>query len=228
MKIKILGINCSPRTNSKSYASLDDAFQRVREKYPDETETEIVSLKDYKIKHCLACDVCGKTKDTGEFIPCNIQSDDVNIILDKMLEADGMLVATPVYFGLASDLFSKFIMRTRVLRHRNFALADKPVGIVAIAGRRSGGAETAITSSWLPFMRNGCLIVGNGDKTCQFGTMGWAGPRGHILTDEWGLIQARDTAERVFRTARIIRNGKKVLDERNYMTFSYTSGNRQS
>ena len=60
---------------------------------------------------------------------------------------------------------------------------------MAIAGRRSGGAETTIMATWLPFIRNGCLMVGNGDTTSQFGAYGWAGPRGHILTDEWGMEQ---------------------------------------
>jgi hypothetical protein len=43
---------------------------------------------------------------------------------------------------------------------------------------------------------NGCLVVGNGDGTCQFGAYGLAGARGHILSDEWGLEQSFQTAER--------------------------------
>ena len=85
-------------------------------------------------------------------------------ILEKMCAADVIAVATPVYFGMPSDLFRKFIMRTRVLRHQDFPMANKPVGIMAIAGRRSGGAETTILSCWLPFIRHGCLIVGNGGR----------------------------------------------------------------
>ena len=109
--------------------------------------------------------MCGKKKD-GTFIPCvREQEDDVQGILDAMVAADGILVATPVYFGLPSDLFSKFIMRTRPLRHQDFKLANKPLGVLATAGRRSGGAETAILATWLPFVRNGCLVVGNGDGT---------------------------------------------------------------
>ena len=152
-------------------------------------------------------DVCGKKKD-GTFIPCvREQEDDVQGILDAMVAADGILVATPVYFGLPSDLFSKFIMRTRPLRHQDFKLANKPVGVLATAGRRSGGAETAIIATWLPFVRNGCLVVGNGDGTCQFGAYGWAGARGHILSDEWGLEQGFQTAQRVFTLAGVIKAG---------------------
>jgi multimeric flavodoxin WrbA len=225
MKIKLLGLNCSPRENSNSGVILEASLSDLKKKYDKELEYEIVNLKDYKINHCLACDVCGKTKNTGKFIPC-VQDDETGIVLEKMLKADGFLVATPVYFGLASDLFSKFIMRLRVVRHQDFALTNKVVAIIAIAARRSGGAETTITSSWLPFIRNGCLIVGNGDKTCQFGTMGWAGARGHILTDEWGVKQANSTAERAFHVAKLVKAGTEILNYSNYMRFCYKSGTR--
>lgn len=224
--LKILGLNCSPRENSNSYAVTDDAFTALKNKF-DDVETEIITLKDFNIKACRACDVCGKTRDTGEYFACVIKDDDVPGIIEKMTEADGYFVATPVYFGLATDLFSKFIMRLRTPRHQDFALANKVVGIAAIAGRRSGGAETTITSSWLPFIRNGCLIVGNGDKTCQFGAMGWAGPRGQILTDDWGVEQSRDLAERIYNVAKLISVGTDTLCYKDSMNFSYSAGTRK-
>ena len=99
----------------------------------------------------------------------------------------------------------------------------QPVGVMAIAGRRSGGAETTIVSCWLPFIRHGCLIVGNGDATCQFGAMGWAGPCGHILSDEWGLEQGEQTIRRIYEVAVLVRDGRRGPSP---MRFSYTSGNR--
>lgn len=227
MKIKLLGLNCSPRPQSNSSALLNHAFAAANKKLGDKFEYEIIDLKDQNISPCLACGVCGKRKDREEFIPC-VQKDDMTEVATKMCEADGLAVATPVYFGLPSDLFSKFIMRTRFLRHQNFKLANKPVGIMAIAGRRSGGAETAIMSSWLPFIRNGCLIVGNGDQTCQFGTMGWAGAPGHILSDEWGLEQSEQTVCRIYEVASLIKAGQAQLNQKSPMVFSYTSGNRHS
>jgi multimeric flavodoxin WrbA len=148
------------------------------------------------------------------------------MVLDKMVAADGLLVATPVYFGLPTDLFSKFIMRTRPLRHQDFKLANRPVGVMATAGRRSGGAETAIIATWLPFVRNGCLVVGNGDGTCQFGAYGWAGARGHILSDDWGLEQAFQTTERVFTLAGVFKAGAEATGFVSPMKFSYAAGTR--
>jgi multimeric flavodoxin WrbA len=226
MTVRLLGLDCSPRDNSNSGIMLDTGFKGLDEKYPGEAEWEIVHLRDIAVEPCKACNVCGKTKD-GRFIPCvREDEDDVQEVLDKMVAADGILVGTPVYFGLPSDLFSKFIMRTRPLRHQDFKLANRPVGVMAVAGRRSGGAETSIIATWLPFVRNGCLVVGNGDGTCQFGAYGWAGARGHVLTDEWGLEQARQTAERVFTLARLLKAGVEATGFVNPMKFSYSAGTR--
>jgi multimeric flavodoxin WrbA len=225
MTIKILGFDCSPRKNSNSGTLLEKALEIANRKLDGRIEMSIIHLREYDIEHCRACNVCGKRKDNGDHIPCVVK-DDMAGLLRKMCEADGLAVATPVYFGLPSDLFSKFIMRTRVLRHQDFKLANKPVGIMAVAGRRSGGAETTILASWLPFIRNGCLIVGNGDQTCQFGTMGWAGPCGDILTDEWGLEQGEQTLRRIYEVASLIKAGTHALNHQTPIRFSYTSGNR--
>jgi len=223
--IKILGINCSPREKSNSRALLEISFTKTKEKFQNNFEYEIINLKDFNIKPCLACDVCGKTKEKGDFIPC-VQKDDMSDVLKKMVESDGIALATPVYFGLPTDLFSKFIMRTRLVRHQDFALSNKVVGIMATAARRSGGAETTILSTWLPFIRNGCIIVGNGDRTCQFGTVAWAGARQHVLTDEWGIEQAIDTVERIYHIANLLKAGAEAIKYQNPMRFCYIAGTR--
>ncbi len=100
--------------------------------------------------------------------------------------------------------------------------------MLATAARRSGGAETTILATWLPFVRNGCLIVGNGDGTCQFGAYGWASGRGEVSDDEWGMKQARQTADRVFTIARLIKAGAESLGYENHLKFSYSDGTRPS
>jgi multimeric flavodoxin WrbA len=225
--IRLLGLNFSPRSGSNSGLLLRRSLERLSESYPSEVEHDVIDLRELQVLPCKACDVCGKTKD-GRYIDCvRVNEDDVQGVLDAMVAADGLLIATPVYFGLPSDLFSRFIMRTRPLRHQDFRLANRPAGVMAIAGRRSGGAETTIMSAWLPLIRNGCLIVGNGDATCQYGAMGWAGKRGDILSDEWGMEQGFQVTERVFTVAKLIKAGTDTLGYINLMRFSYESGVRQ-
>jgi len=224
-KIRIVGLDCSPRTGSNSGTLLRRSHETANAKTGGAIEFELIELRRHAFAPCRACGACGKRKDSEEFIPC-VQCDDAGELLEKLVAADAIAVATPVYFGMPSDLFSRFIMRTRPLRHRNFQLADKPVAVMAIAGRRSGGAETAIVSAWLPFVRHGCLIVGNGDATCQYGAMGWAGAAGAIAGDAWGLEQGEQCFRRLYEVASLVKAGTRALDRRSSMRFSYTSGNR--
>ncbi len=118
MSVSLLGLNCSPRDRSNSALLLDEGFATLHATYPGEVETQVIDLRDLHIEACRACNVCGKTKDDARYIPCvQADEDDVQAVLEKMLAADGLCIATPVYFGLPSDLFARFIMRTRPLRH---------------------------------------------------------------------------------------------------------------
>jgi multimeric flavodoxin WrbA len=223
----MLGLNCSPRERSNSGTLLSHCKEHLERKYRSEVDFRILNLRDLRIHACRACDVCGKSKTTGEFIPCVLnEEDNARHALDALLWADGIAVATPVHFGLPSDLFLKFITRTRVLRHQNFALADRVFGVLTVASRRSGGGETAIVAAWLPFVRHNCIPVGNGDLTGQFGTMAWAGPREAVSADRWGLEQARATSERIYWVARIVKAGKEALSDRPALTFCYDSGTK--
>ena len=222
--VRILLVNCSPRIGGNceqlsNYLAkfFNDHIAR------DEDEIEVVHLRKLNIGHCLACDECGKRKKTGELFDC-IQKDDMHLLAEKMIASDGIIFITPVYFGLPSDLFSKVITRTRFLRHQNFRLSNRVAAVIAIAARRSGGAETAIISSWLPLIRNGMLIVGNGNRTCQFGAMMWAGGKGEVFKDKWGMTQAQDTLERVYEVSKLIKTATKLLNYKNPMTFDYKSG----
>jgi multimeric flavodoxin WrbA len=226
MTVRLLGLDCSPLDGSNSGLLVTQSLERLAATYPGEVEYEVIALRDVHIENCNYCEVCGKTKD-GRMVSCIMaKKDGVQDVLEAMLAADGILVSTPVYFGLPSDLFAKFVMRTRVLRHQDFRLANRVVGVMATAARRSGGAETTILATWLPLIRNGCLIVGNGDATCQFGAYGWAGARGHILSDEWGMEQGFQVAQRVFTVAQVVQAGTRALDFTSAMTFSYSSGTR--
>lgn len=189
-------------------------------------DCNLIDLRDYTINHCQGCGVCGKTAITGELIDCLLK-DDAGEIMEMMVEADGIVISTPVRLGIASDLFYKLMHRTRVLRNQNFRLANKPVGIMAVTRRRNGsGAEAAITQAWMPFIRNGCILVGGGGRSSTLGTVGWAGKRDHILSDDFALEQSVQTVLRVGEIARIMNAGMAKLHHQSNFNFCYSAGER--
>ena len=225
MVVKILGISCSPRNNSNSRSMLEHAMTEASKSCGDGVECDIIDLRDYKIEHCNGCGICGKTTITGEYIDCLI-NDEAESILKMMENADGFVISTPVKLSMPSDLFTKFMNRTRILKNQDFKLANKPVGVMSVSRRRSGGGELAIMQVWMPFIRHGCLIVGGGGKVSSHGAVGWASSRNHVLSDDLGLEEAVNTVMRVIEVASLLKHKDPPADIRH--EFCYRSGGRIS
>ncbi len=89
MSKKILVLSASPRKGGNSDLLCDQFMLGAKE---TGNRTEKIFLRDKEINYCLACDIC---KGNGGI--CD-QEDDMAEILDKMIEADVIVMATPVYF----------------------------------------------------------------------------------------------------------------------------------
>ena len=95
MNKKVLVISSSYRTKGNS-ARLAEEFAKGAAEAGN--EVEFISLHDKKIGFCRGCLVCQKTK------KCVI-SDDADMIREKMLHADVLVFATPVYYyGVSGQL----------------------------------------------------------------------------------------------------------------------------
>lgn len=103
MSKKILILSGSPRKNGNS-AALCRAFERGAEERGH--QVEVIFLRDQKIGYCMACYHC---KNSGGV--CAIK-DDMASILDKMLAADTIVMASPVYFYSIDAQMKALIDRT--------------------------------------------------------------------------------------------------------------------
>lgn len=126
MKKKVLMISGSPRKGGNSEILLGQFEKGAREAG---NEVEKVSLREKKIAPCMACYGCRGTK------TC-VQKDDMGELLEKMVEADVLVLATPVYFYSMDGQLKIMIDRTLP---RYTEIADKDVYLIATAaaGRRA-------------------------------------------------------------------------------------------
>ena len=99
---KVLIISASPRRNGNSDI-LCGRFAQGAEEFGNTVEK--VFLADKNIGYCKGCGVCNTTH------KC-VQKDDMKEILDKMVEADVIVLATPVYFYSMDGQMKTFIDRT--------------------------------------------------------------------------------------------------------------------
>ena len=107
--MNLLAVVGSPRKGKATDTLVDKAIEGVRAKRPD-CNVEKISLADYNIHYCLNCLSC-RDADTNEpFSECVIE-DDMHQVYEALLQADALILATPVHSGYPTALMMLFLER---------------------------------------------------------------------------------------------------------------------
>ncbi len=147
--IYVLGINGSPRHYGASTKLLQVALHYAKR---EGAVTEIIHLYDYNIQPCYGC-----VSDGVRYcrFPC-ILNDDFNKLAQKVLKADALIFATPIYWYHVSGVLKNFIDRLTSFENMIYHEPGKSLleGKIAafIAVGNDSGAITAI--SWLMVVLN--------------------------------------------------------------------------
>ena len=129
--MKVVAFNGSPRKEGNTYQSL----QVVRGELQKEgIETEVIQLGGKTIHGCTACYKCFENKDKE----CAIKDDELNNYIKKMMEADGIIIGSPVYFSNVTSEVKAFIDRAGLVARANDSLLKRKVGAAVVAVRRAG------------------------------------------------------------------------------------------
>lgn len=110
--IKILGISGSRVKNGNMEALLTEAFSQAH--HHPHLESELIYLAGKEINPCNHCNWCIKSQTKEKY--CT-QDDDMREIYPKLLEADGIIIASPAHFGRLSGLMADLIDRSRAFIH---------------------------------------------------------------------------------------------------------------
>ena len=106
--MKFFAINGSPRPNCNTAQLLDNALEGVKSVYPD-AEVERVNLYDFPFHGCKSCFAC-KIKNWKHYGRC-VQNDDLKPILDEIVQADGVILGSPIYFSDVTGNMRCFLER---------------------------------------------------------------------------------------------------------------------
>ena len=211
MKIKILGVCGSPIKQGNTEVFLKETLKAAGE--IEGVGTELLALAGMNIPDCVHCNWCLKGQKEGQF--CQ-QKDDMTEIYPLILEADGLLLASPVYLGRLSGHLANFLDRLRVFIHGNYyrdRLKDKVGGALAVGWFRDGGEETTLLSINYAFWRLGMLTTRGATGVSTLGGTGRSVPddKHLVLMDEYGLKSARRLARRMVELIKIIKLGREAL-----------------
>ena len=107
--MKVVAIIGSPRKNGNTELLAAHALKAIAE---EGIETELVPLAGKDIRGCTACMACARKED------CSIK-DDLMPVYNKMKEADGIILASPVYYGSCTALIKGLMERTGFISRFN-------------------------------------------------------------------------------------------------------------
>lgn len=181
MDSTVLGIVGSPRKKGNTQILMKEALKQCEDMG---LKTELVRLADLRIEPCTACMACRKKK------TCPID-DDLLTVYDKMLNADGIIIGTPVFFWSATPETKALIDRAGYVAIAQGKPLTKKVGGPFVVGRRSGLAFTFAQLLFF-FFYNGMIVPGSTNLNHVFGR-----EIGEIYSDSIGMNTVREFAKNV-------------------------------
>ena len=183
----ILGICGSPREQATDYV-LKEALRMLSEKG---FETQLWTAQGKWIEFCIHCDYCLTNKE------CFFQ-DDLQNLYPLMIQAKGIIFATPVYNGGVSAQTKAIMDRTRALAASDKNVFKGKIGMgIAVGGDRNGGQEFALMQIHTFYLINGMLPVGGGFFGANFGATFWSKDTLEgVKLDEEGFRSLKKTVKR--------------------------------
>ena len=172
--MKVLAINSSARKDGNTAFLINTVFEELKK---EGIETEMVQLAGKMIEPCKACWACGGRKN------CVHKKDLFQEIYEKMTQADGILLGSPVYTANISANMQAFLERASVVAdmNRDENLLRHKVGAAVTAARR-GGALNALDAMNHFFMLQDMFIVGSSYWPMAYGRM-----PGEVKEDQEGI-----------------------------------------
>ncbi|WP_421908943.1 flavodoxin family protein [Methanolacinia petrolearia] len=171
---KVIILNASPRANGNTDILCRTCAEAIEK---NGCEAEIVSFRGKSFKSCIACNTCKEKK--GE---CAIKDDGLNEIIDKIKDAKGLIVASPVYFGTARGDMMSAIQRISMVSYGGDRFLSGMVG-GPIAVARRGGHTATIQELLMFYFINDMIVAGS-----DYWNMAFGKAPGEVEEDSEGLV----------------------------------------
>lgn len=138
--MKVLGINGSARRDGNTAILIRTVLEEVGK---EGMETELVQLPDFNVSPCKLCEggTCLACLERGG---CVFKDDDFHILADKVRQADGLVLGSPVYGADISSKMKVFIDRLGISSLGDEKMLRRKPGAAVSAVRRAGGMHAAM------------------------------------------------------------------------------------
>jgi multimeric flavodoxin WrbA len=180
--MKVVAVNGSARKGGNTAMLIEAVFGPLRSAGHD---CELIELAKRDIRGCTACGKCREKADRR----CHGRKDDGNEIIERLFEADAVLLGSPTYFADVTPELKAIIDRAGyVARGNGNPFARKP-GAAVVAVRRGGAIHAFDTINHF-FLIGEMLVVGS-----SYWNLGIGGPKGAVADDDEGMATMRRLGE---------------------------------
>ena len=177
--MKVIAFNGSARKDGNTAILIRRVFSVLEN---EGIETELIQLPGEQIHGCTACGTCRKVQNKQ----CKIVADNVNKYIEKMVEADGIILGSPTYFSMMTSEMKALIDRSGFVGRANGDIFKRKVGAAVVAVRRAGGIPTFDAINHF-FLISQMIVPGS-----SYWNVGIGLQKGDVEKDEEGLKTMED------------------------------------
>lgn len=179
--MKVIAFNGSPRKKGNTYHCIHIVLEVLQK---EGIETDLIQLGGSDIKACRACFKCFEKKNRK----C-IQKDGFNLLMERMIDADGIIIGSPTYFANVTPEVKALIDRAGLVAIANDYLLKRKAGAAVVAVRRAGAVHVYSSINYF-FGINHMIVPGS-----SYWNLGVGLDPGDVLKDKEGIGTFRDLGE---------------------------------
>ncbi len=172
--LKVVALNGSARKGGNTAILLRYVLKELEK---EGIGTELIEMSGATIHGCLACRECSKKKDRR----CAQKNDTGNAYIEKMEQADGILLGSPTYVADVSPEMKALMDRACLVSKANGGMFRRKVGAAVVAVRRAGALHAFDTLNHF-FLIGEMIVPGS-----SYWNIGIGREIGDVEKDEEGI-----------------------------------------
>lgn len=169
--MKAIAINGSPRPGGNTEIMLRKVLEPLE---AAGWNTEYPRIGGKPVRGCMACYKCFENRNGR----CAVEKDNMNDYLEKIFQADAVVLGSPTYVTDVTPELKALIDRTCLVALANGGMLRGKIGAAVVAVRRGGATHVFDTINHMFLMS--CMIV----PGSIYWNLGMGHDRGHVLEDD--------------------------------------------
>ena len=180
--MKVIAFNGSARKDGNTAVLLNGVLEELNKAG---IQTELFQLAGKTIHGCKACHQCFKNQNKR----CSVDDDVLNECIEKMVEADGIILGSPVYFADVTAEIKALMDRSGLVAIANGGIYKRKVGAAVVVARRAGTIHAFDSLNHFFFISQ-MIVPGS-----SYWNVGFGREKGEVQKDEEGLRTMKTLGE---------------------------------